>query len=185
MVDSNKTATVATAPITAASDTPAPARHHRNRILLLISIFKFLKALGAFTAGLIALHFLHASLLGTLSHWVNLFRIDRHNKWVDMVLDKAALINHGELKMAAVGAFVYAALFATEGTGLYFEKVWAEWLIIGEVSLLFPFEIYAIAQKPDLLRIALLIGNILVLIYLVYLRIKATVQKKPTSPMGS
>ncbi len=154
------------------------SKPHRNRILLLIAIFKFFKAAAAFTAGFIALHFLHASLLGTISHFVNLFRLDPHNKWVDMVLDKAALINHGEIKMAAVGAFVYAALFATEGSGLLFEKVWAEWLIIGEVSLLFPFEIYAIFQKPDILRIALLIGNILVLIYLVYLRIKSAVKKR-------
>lgn len=170
-------------PASAASNTGgtiAIAKPHRNRILLLIAIFKFLKAIAALTAGIIALHFLHASLLGTLSHWVNLFRVDPHNKWIDMVLDKAALINHREIKMAALGAFVYAALFATEGTGLYFEKVWAEWLIICEVSLLFPFEIYAITQKPDFIRIALLIGNILVLIYLVYLRIKATVKKPAT-----
>ena len=152
-----------------------PAKHHRNRILLLIAIFKFFKAAAAFTAGFIALHFLHASLMGTVSHFVNLFRLDPHNKWVDMVLDKVALINHGEIKMAAIGAFVYAALFATEGTGLLYEKVWAEWLIICEVSLLFPFEIYAIIQKPDILRITVLIGNILVLIYLVYLRVKSAI----------
>ena len=179
MVENNETTAPVASPITATSAMRLTVKTHRNRILLLISIFKFLKALGALTAGLIALHFLHASLIGTLSHWINLFRIDRHNKWVDLLLDKAALINHGEIKMAAIGAFIYAALFAIEGTGLYFEKVWAEWLIIGEVSLLFPFEIYAIAQKPDLIRIALLMGNILVLIYLVYLRIKATVIESP------
>ncbi len=156
-----------------AAQSAAAAPHHRNRILLLIAIFKFLKAFGALMAGLVALHFVHASLLKTLSHWVNELRLDPRNQWVDMVLDKAKLITHSEMRLVAIGAFLYMALFATEGVGLYLEKVWAEWLVIGEVSLLFPFEIYAIWQKPDWLRIALLIGNILVLIYLVYLRIKA------------
>lgn len=169
-----------TAPATPSGDKTgtAPPHHHRNRILLLIAVFKFFKAAAALTAGIIALHFLHESLLETVSHYVSLFRLDPHNKWVDMLLDKAALVTHGEIRMAAIGAFVYAALFTTEGTGLLFEKVWAEWLIICEVSLLFPFEIDAIIQKPDLLRIGLLIGNILVLIYLVYLRIKATAARK-------
>jgi uncharacterized membrane protein (DUF2068 family) len=180
MDDDKKTVVPNAAPAAVGRDVSPSVKRHHNRILLLISAFKCLKALGALTAGIIALHFLHASLLGTLSHWANMLRVNPHNKWVDMVLDKAAIINHGEIRMAAIGAFVYAALFTTEGIGLYFEKVWAEWLVIAEVSLLFPFEIYAISQKPDWLRIAILIGNMFVLAYLIYLRIKASVQ--PDSP---
>ena len=58
------------------------------------------------------------------------------------------------------------------------EKVWGEYLVIVEVCLLMPLEIIEIFAKPDLLRIGLLISNILILVYLIYLRIKNTRNKR-------
>ena len=47
---------------------------------------------------------------------------------------------------------------------------------------LLPLEIIEIFAKPDLLRIGLLISNILILVYLIYLRIKNTRNKRRGSP---
>ncbi len=146
---------------------------HRNRILLTIALFKFFKAAAMITAGVLAITYQHANLSQIAMHWVNKFRIDPDNVYVDWVLDHARLVHARQLEIVAVGAFVYGVLFLVEGIGLYREKVWGEYLVIVEVSLLMPVEIIGICAKPDLLRVGLLIANIFILVYLIYLRIKS------------
>ncbi len=157
---------------------PAPAVQaavkpaHRNRILLSIALFKFFKAAAMITAGILAITYRHANLTKIATHWVDQFRLDPHNKYVDWVLDHAKLVHAPQLEMLAAGTFIYALLFLVEGIGLYREKAWGEYLVIVEVCLLMPLEIVEICAKPDLIRFALLIANIFILVYLIYLRIK-------------
>jgi uncharacterized membrane protein (DUF2068 family) len=159
------------------SSQPVPAvqsvarKAHRNRILLTIALFKFFKAAAMTTAGILAITYRHANLTKIATHWVDKFRLDPHNKYVDWVLDHAKLVHAQQLEMLAAGTFIYALLFLVEGIGLYREKVWGEYLVIVEVCLLMPVELVEIAAKPDLIRFALLIANIFILVYLIYLRI--------------
>ena len=164
----------------AAGKSPA----HRNRILLLIGLFKFVKAAALITAGILVIHFRNADLTKVALHWINKMRLDPHNHWVDMVLDHIALIHKKQMEMLAGGTFVYALLFAIEGIGLVLEKTWGEILVLVDTALLMPLEMYEITKKPDLLRIALLVGNALIFAYLVYLRIKARRQKKALRAAG-
>lgn len=160
---------------------PAPAKekpHHRNRILLTIALFKFFKAAAMITAGTLALTFRHADLTLIAIRSVSKFRLDPHNKYVDWVIDHTRLVHAKQLEMLAAGTFIYALLFLVEGIGLYREKVWGEYLVIVEVCLLMPLEIIEICAKPDLLRIGLLIANIFILVYLIYLRIKNARNKR-------
>ena len=155
--------------------------HHRNRILLTIALFKFFKAAAMITAGSLALTFRHANLTVIATRWVNKFRLDPDNKYVDWVIDHTKLVHAKQLEMLAAGTFTYALLFLVEGIGLYREKAWGEYLVIVEVCLLMPLEIVGICAKPDLLRIGLLIANILILVYLIYLRIKTVRRRRRES----
>ena len=155
--------------------------HHRNRILLTIALFKFFKAAAMITAGILALTFRHANLTLIATRWVGYFRLDPHNVYVDWVLDHTRLVHAQQLEMLAAGTFTYALLFLVEGIGLYREKAWGEYLVIVEVCLLMPLEIVGICAKPDLLRIGLLIANILILVYLIYLRIKTVRRRRRES----
>ena len=69
----------------------------------------------------------------------------------------------------SVATFGYSALALTEGVGLLLEKVWAEYLtLILTVSFL-PWELYELARKPDWFRLSLLLINLAVLWYLIWL----------------
>ena len=70
----------------------------------------------------------------------------------------------------AIASFVYAAVFIVEGVGLWFGKVWAEWFTVVVTSSLIPFEAHEVVKKPTVLRIAFLIANIAIVIYLVHRR---------------
>jgi uncharacterized membrane protein (DUF2068 family) len=84
-------------------------------------------------------------------------------------LNKVDLIDAHRLRQISVATFSYSALALTEGVGLLLEKVWAEYLtLILTVSFL-PWELYELFRRPDWFRANLLLINLAVLGYLVWL----------------
>jgi uncharacterized membrane protein (DUF2068 family) len=76
--------------------------------------------------------------------------------------------NQHTLTLAAIGAFVYAALQLTEGVGLWLMKRWGEYFAAVATALFIPLEIYEVHHHASILKIAALIINIAAVIYLVY-----------------
>ena len=70
---------------------------------------------------------------------------------------------------------LYAALFLAEGTGLWLEKRWGEWLTVIITSSLVPVEIYEIYRHPSAVKVAVLVINLGIVGYLIYrIRSKGT-----------
>ena len=159
-------------PQAAANPKDAHKKRH-NRILLTIALFKLFKASVMIAAGITAIVFRKTNMARLMTHWVNYLRLDPHNRFIDPIIDRLHLLTPQTMEMIAGGTFFYAVMFAVEGFGLYFEKVWAEYLVLIDTAVLLPLEIYEITRKPDVLRIGILVGNALILAYLIYLRIKA------------
>jgi uncharacterized membrane protein (DUF2068 family) len=63
--------------------------------------------------------------------------------------------------------FAYSTLFLVEGTGLFFEKRWAEYLTIVATVSFIPVEIYELFKAPSLLKGAMLVINLAIAVYLV------------------
>ena len=66
-----------------------------------------------------------------------------------------------------MGTFIYAAIFFTEGTGLWFRKRWAEYFTIITTSSLLPIEIYELVRHATLGKWFALLINLAVVAYLV------------------
>lgn len=120
----------------------------RDRIIVAIAVFRLVKALGLVLAGAGVLHG------GALEHLVASF---------------THLPSH-RIHELAWGAFAYAALFTTEGVGLLLRKRWAEWLTIIATTSFIPFEIIEVVRKPTALRIAIVIANAAIVVYLIWRR---------------
>jgi uncharacterized membrane protein (DUF2068 family) len=143
------------------------ASHDRG--LLAIGLFKLAKAIFFFCIGVGALHLLHKDLEDEVTRLALRFRFDPESRFVALLLDKVDLIDAHRLRQISVATFGYSALALTEGVGLLLEKVWAEYLtLILTVSFL-PWELYELARKPDWFRLSLLLINLAVLGYLVWL----------------
>ncbi len=147
------------------------ASHDRG--LLAIGLFKLAKAIFFFGLGVGAIHLLHKDLqYEVLRLAVKLalrFKFDPESKFVSLLLNKVDLIDAHRLRQISVATFGYSALALTEGVGLLLEKVWAEYLtLILTVSFL-PWELYELARRPDWFRLSLLLINLAVLWYLVWL----------------
>ena len=62
----------------------------------------------------------------------------------------------------------YAAIFAVEGVGLWLQKRWAEWLTVVVTASLIPLELWEFFDRPNLGKLAIVIGNVVIVAYLVW-----------------
>ena len=137
-------------------------------MLRLIALFKLFKAALLIVVGLGALKLTHRDVAAFVEHWVEVLRLDPHSRYIGMVLEKASSIAPNKVAALGIGSLIYAGLFLTEGIGLWLEKRWAEWLTVIITSSLVPIEVYEIYRHPTPVKIAVLLLNIAIVVYLVY-----------------
>ena len=140
----------------------------QDRLLRLIAIFKLFKAGLLIAFGVGAFRLIHRDLGDVLEHWIRALRFDPGQHFLDMALAKASHVSPEQIKKVGVGSFIYAALFLTEGTGLWLRKRWAEWLTVIITSSLVPVEIYEIHRHPGWVKVVVLALNVAIVFYLIY-----------------
>ena len=141
----------------------------RDRGLLLIGLFKLGKAILFFALGVGAIHLLHKDIGDEVMRLATALKFDPESRFVALLLDKADLIDAHRLKQISLATFGYSALALTEGVGLLLEKVWAEYLTLCLTVSFLPWELYELARQPNWFRLSLLLINLAVLWYLVWL----------------
>jgi uncharacterized membrane protein (DUF2068 family) len=139
-----------------------------GRGLRLIAAFKLLKAVALIAVGIGSLRLLHKDVAAVVEHWVNMFQVDPHNHFIDLLLSKLSIVDDRRLKELSAGTFIYAAIFLVEGTGLAFKKRWAEYFTIIATSSLLPIEIYELVRRVNIGRSFALAINLAVVVYLIY-----------------
>jgi uncharacterized membrane protein (DUF2068 family) len=117
--------------------------------------------------GIGAIKFLHKDVATTVTHWIQVLRVDPENRYLHGILEKIFRVTPWQLKELSVGTFFYAALFATEGVGLLLRKRWAEYFTIVTTGLFIPLEIYELARHFTVTRLVVGIVNVLIVWYLV------------------
>jgi uncharacterized membrane protein (DUF2068 family) len=147
--------------------------------LLLIALFKLVKGLLLLAVGIGAVKLLHRDIAETLSDWVDFLRVDPDNRYIHGILARLLNLSPGQLKAASVGTFIYAGLLLTEGVGLLLRKRWAEYFTIITTAGLIPLELYELAKHVTAAKIAILIINIAIVVYLV-VRVRSE-QTAPTN----
>jgi uncharacterized membrane protein (DUF2068 family) len=137
-------------------------------VLRIIAVFKLAKSLLFLVGGIGILHFLNKDVAAKLQSLMNNLHVDPDNHVAKWCLTQAGLVTNTKIELLSAVAFFYAILFGIEGVGLYLRKRWAEWFVVIVTSSLLPLEIYEIIHKVTAAKIALTIGNLLILGYLVY-----------------
>ena len=132
-----------------------------------IALFKLLKTCILVAAGVSALSLLHdPDPPSTLSRVARELRIDPDNRLVHRAIAALAALDTRRLEELGVGTFVYAAVFAVEGTGLLLRKRWAEYLTTGVTASLVPLELYELWRQPSALKVAGILLNVLIVGFL-------------------
>ena len=136
--------------------------------LRIIALFKLAKAFLFACAGVGLLHYLNRDVEGRLHQLMDSLHVDSDNHIPKWCLRQAGLLTKDTKAALSAIAFFYAALFATEGTGLYLRKRWAEYFVVIVTGSLLPLEGYEIWHRVTLAKILLTTGNLIILGYLIH-----------------
>lgn len=96
-------------------------------------------------------------------------RIDPENTVVRLLLEKIANVNPHTLRTIGLVTFIYAGELYIEGIGLWLNQVWAEYMLIVATGGFLPWETKACIVSFAWERLVLLIVNLIVLLYVVWL----------------
>jgi len=145
----------------------SPDLREKSVTLLLIALFKLTKGILLLIVGFGALKLLHRDIPETITHWVDLFRVDPENRHIHRLLEHALAVTPAQLKAASVGTFIYSGLLLTEGVGLLLRKRWAEYFTVITTAGLIPLEIYELIHRLTTAKIVVLAINAAIVAYLI------------------
>lgn len=142
------------------------ARH--ERWIVAIGVLKLLKAVLFILLGIGAIRLLHKDIVDVVEHFILALRFDPESHFVNLVLEKAALIDHHRLREISYAIFAYAGLDILEGTGLVMRKLWAEFVTLILTASFLPWEFYELARHATWIKVVLTVLNAAVVAYLLY-----------------
>jgi uncharacterized membrane protein (DUF2068 family) len=152
--------------------------------LRVIAIYKLSHAAFFTAVGFGLLKLRHHNVVDFLQdHLIIPYHINPESHFVDWLLNHAQKLAPW-MSLAGYAAFVYAALFATEGIGLYLRKRWAEWLVVAATALFIPFELWALFAHVVWWKFVLLLGNLCIVGYLAHRILLDATLKAPPDEAG-
>ena len=144
-------------------------RHAHTRGLLLVGLFKLSKAVLFASLAVASLHLADHNLGDLVMQVTDKLAVDPEGNFVNLLMDKADRIGAHQLRQFGLAAFCYSVLCLVEGTGLMLEKVWAEYITVILTVIALPWEIYELFERASIFRVGLLLINVAVLLYLLWI----------------
>jgi uncharacterized membrane protein (DUF2068 family) len=138
------------------------------RGIRVIAVFEALKGGLVLSAGLGLLSLVHQDLQAAAERLVRHSHLDPARHYPRIFIEAASHTNDARLRSLAALAFLYAAVRFVEAYGLWQTRVWAEWFAIIAGSLFLPVEVYEIFRRPTGMRGLVLLTNLFIVAYLVY-----------------
>ncbi len=145
---------------------PANPRQ-RHAGLRIIAFYEIVKTVCLVLLALAAFHLNRQENFEHLVHWLEHLDLTGSNGLRWKLVD--VLVAFGPRKFVAVGVVTlgYALLFAIEGIGLWMGKHWAEWFTVIATGSLIPLELYESLYHFGWIKLAMLVGNVAIIVYLV------------------
>ncbi len=146
--------------------------HSHTSGLRMVGVFEALKGVLALASGyfLITLIRRDVDFEDAAEHVLFSLHISPNHHWSREFLHAANKVSGTSIAMIAGIAITYAALRFVEGYGLWRQRAWAEWLAIVSGCIYLPFEVYKVIRRPNQLHWAILGINILVVLYIGWVR---------------
>jgi uncharacterized membrane protein (DUF2068 family) len=144
-------------------------RRGQRRLLQAVAGLEFFKGIFVLLMGICALALVHKDLWLYAESLLALLHINTDRHSAQLFLDFADNITDARLWAAARIAFAYSALRFTEAYGLWKCRTWAEWVAFVSGTLLLPLEIRELVRGITLLRSAFFIGNVAIILYMLYI----------------
>jgi uncharacterized membrane protein (DUF2068 family) len=145
---------------------PDPPRS--RRILRLIALERGIRGVLLIGAGIYLFTHLGTDFGKLADHIMRAIELNPQRPFLHRIVIYLHDLHASEIKVAAAAAIIYGLIELVEGTGLWLDQLWAEYLTVISTSLLLPYEIYELAHNPTWWKAIGIAVNIAIVIYLVY-----------------
>jgi uncharacterized membrane protein (DUF2068 family) len=133
-----------------------------------IALFETLKGSLVVVAGFGLLMFLDQNLETSLVDVLRHMRIDPASRVPHMMLEWARNAAGLDFRVVAGLSALYGAIRFSEAYGLWYDKAWGEWIGALSGGIYLPFEAKEALWRPSVLHWVLLLGNLVIVIFLVF-----------------
>ena len=145
---------------------PAPAS--RFNILRTIAVYKLIKVLLLVALALGEVRLRDSSLTDKLLIWASARPHGLEHDVVTRLIQWLSGLTTSRMHALRIVTLAYAAVFATEGIGLWMQKPWAEWLTVIITASLIPLEVWELVHRPSFGIAAVLVANSAIVAYLAW-----------------
>ncbi len=149
--------------MTKAADPP-----RSRRVLKLIALERIVRGVLLIAAGVYLLSHVGTDFGKTADRVMRAVELDPRRPFLHRIVAYLHRLHASEVRIVGIGALGYGVLELVEGTGLWLDQLWAEYLTVIATSLLIPVEIYELVRNPTVWKAGGLAINVLIVIYLVH-----------------
>jgi uncharacterized membrane protein (DUF2068 family) len=150
--------------MTSAADQP-----RSRRVLKLIALERIARGALLLGAGFYLLFHLNSDFGRLGERVMRAVELDPRRPSLHRIVAYLHHLHASEVRVAAILALGYGLLELVEGTGLWLDQLWAEYLTVVATSLLIPFEVYELVRHPSVLKAGGIAVNLLIVAYLAHL----------------
>ena len=140
-----------------------------RRFLRLIALERIARGVLLLAAGVYLLFHLHSDFGRLADHAIRAIELDPRRPVLHRFVAYLHHLHASEVRIAALFALGYGGLELVEGTGLWLDQLWAEYLTVIATSLLLPFEVYELVRRPSVWKAGGIVVNVAIVVYLAYL----------------
>ena len=153
----------------------------RFGVLRTIAIYKLFKVILLLAVAYGELKLRDAGEVEKILTWLSERPSGLERRLITYVIEWFSNLPSSHAVMLRALTLVTAAVFTVEGIGLWLGKRWAEGLTVILTASLIPVELWEIILSPNVYKLLILLGNVLIVAYLVW-HVRSRNHAAPTSP---
>ena len=143
-----------------------------------VATVELAKGIIVFLAGLGLLTMRHKNIWGVAESLLEFLHVSPYHHYVGVFIDLVARISDVRLWKIAVVASIYVILRFIEAYGLWYALPWAEWMAAITGGIYIPFEVDDFFKRPNWFRLMVIVVNLLIVLYMLYLRFEAEEKRR-------
>jgi uncharacterized membrane protein (DUF2068 family) len=156
------------------SHAKAAERHRRRAALRAVASLELAKGLVVLLLGFGAVSLVHKDAWDAAEALLRFLHVNPdHHHYAQVFLNLADNVTDKKLWALAAGAAAYSVVRFVEAYGLWLERTWAEWFALISGALYVPFEAYEVVHRTTPIHVAVLLINLVIVFYMLYLRLTA------------
>jgi uncharacterized membrane protein (DUF2068 family) len=156
----------------------AAEQHRRVTALRAVASLELAKGAVVLLLGFGAVSLVHKDAWDAAEALLRFLHVNPdHHHYAQVFLNLADNVTDAKLWAMAGGAAAYSIVRFVEAYGLWRARTWAEWFALISGALYVPFEAYELARRPNPIHLAVLLINLGIVFYMLYLRLAARTEE--------